>query len=184
MAHFFTRSKVPDFAFYYTVNDILPDDILITKSEEVPLDFHARFSAKSKTYRYTVHNAPYLSPLERLYKVHIRKPLDLEKMKLATHCFLGEHDYRGFMRADSDETKTLREIDRIEIEKKGADIIFTFQAESFLYNQVRIIVGTLVYIGMGKISLEKLPEIIDSGERDKAGPTFPAKGLQLINVEY
>ena len=185
VANFFTRSQIPADAYRFILNDKLPEDVFIRESIQVPMEFHSRYSAKKKTYRYVVHNGAYLSPLERLYKIHIRKKLDMEAMLKGKEILTGRHDFRSFMSAKAEaKVNTVRRINRIDILQKEEDFIFTFEAESFLYNQVRIMAACLIRLGMGKITLEDLQVILEAKNREKAGSTFPAKGLTLMQIDY
>lgn len=167
----------------YQLTPILPDDILVRDSQEVPLDFHARFDAKSKTYRYLIENVLYLSPWLRHYRGQIPWPMDLERMKEAASYLQGEHDFRSFTRG-AETRDTVRSVDRISIEKHDDTWALEFQATSFLYNQVRIMAGTLVDAARGKIEPEDIQRILESKDRLTAGQTMPPGGLYLVEVEY
>ena len=184
-AHADVETTIPAEKLCYALNAILPDDIRIRESTEVSEDFHARRSAKGKHYRYTIFNAPQACAIERDYRAHIRYPLDVEKMREAAGYIKGEHDFKCFQAAGSTPVKTtVRTITALEIKKQGDVITIDVFGTGFLYNMVRIIAGTLIEVGSGKKSPGSLEEIINSKNRDNAGPTAPAKGLTLVKVFY
>lgn len=183
VANFLTISRILGHALVYHLNKYLDDDILIISSEEVDLDFHARFSAHKKKYRYVVFNDKLMYPTENNYAGYCREKLDLERMKEAALYLLGKHDFKAFMKYDK-PVNTVRNIESIDIYKDGPRVIFEFSGESFLYNQVRIMVGTLTNIGRGLWSVERMKDILDSRDRLKAGMTYPAGGLYLLDISY
>lgn len=166
------------------MNGVLPGDIVVTGAEEVAGDFHARFSARSKTYRYSIWNDRLPSPFHRLYSYFLPVPLDLEAMSRASAYLLGRHDFKCFQAAGSAVTDTVRVLWRADIRREGPLVQFIFQGNGFLYNMVRIMVGTLVQVGTGKISPERVKLILESRDRIEAGPTMPPRGLCLEQVEY
>lgn len=185
VSNFFTKSPIPMENLAYAVNDQLPDDIRVRECVEVAEDFHARYDARKKTYLYRIMNARYISPLRRLYGVQIYRPLDERKMANAAKLFLGRHDFTSFMSAKAKKgTNPVRTIDEIRVERVDDEIRLYFTAESFLYNQVRIMAGALVGIGAGEMDEETLEKILDARDRAAAGHTFPAKGLTLLEITY
>ncbi len=161
-----------------------PNPISIIKVEKVDSNFNSRFSAKSRHYEYRIINRR--SPLT-FYKNQawgIFKKLDIENMKKATNYFIGKHDFDAFRSIDCQSSTSLKTIDKCELQNEDEKIFINISAKSFLHSQVRIIVGTLVEVGKGKIIPEEIKNIIISKDRSRAGPTAPAHGLYLIKVEY
>ena len=183
-ANFMTDSTIPPERFALALNTKLPRDIRIMKSRAVADDFHSRYNAAGKIYVYQIYNAPIESPLYWDYTWHVRENLDLDLMKQAAGNFLGWHDFKGFMSTGSCVKTTERRIDEINIEKDGPLITLNFRGNGFLYNMVRIITGTLVEVGEKRIDVKSVPDIIKSGDRERAGITAPAQGLFLKKVIY
>ena len=184
VANFKTSSNIPPDKFKYALNAILPEDISIKDSTEVYLDFHSRYSAVAKEYSYLIYNNSIRSPLLRNYSYHIPYTLDLKRMKYGTKFFLGTHDFYGFMSSGSSVKNTIRTIHDINLDKNGDIIEFKVKGNGFLYNMVRIMVGTLLDVGSKKIDPDKLPDIINSKDRILSGATAPAQGLYLEKVFY
>lgn len=188
VANFKTESKVPPERFREAINTKLPDDIAIVKSEEVALDFHARYNSKGKTYCYTIVNRFEKVSIEKDYVYHVKDKLDIELMKKSCNYFIGKHDFKAFRSTGSSVKTTTRTISDLHIEtitnSFGTKIVFYITADGFLYNMVRIIVGTLVDVGRGKINESTIPQIIENGDRSKAGYCAPASGLTLLEVYY
>ncbi|MGE5631136.1 MAG: tRNA pseudouridine(38-40) synthase TruA [Caulobacteraceae bacterium] len=186
VANFNTNSTIPGDRFSYALNSILPRDIAIRGSCEVPDDFHARYSAKGKKYNYLLLNSKYPSALLRNYAYHINycERLDIDRLKRASDYFVGTHDFFGFMSTGSSVSDTVRTIDEISILEENELIRLVFRGNGFLYNMVRIITGTLLDAGIGKIPVDDLPEIIASKDRSRAGITAPPCGLCLEEVYY
>lgn len=184
VACFTTESDIVPDCFHYHLKVHLPEDISVFKSEEVPLDFHPRFDAVSKTYRYELVNAPWIHPIYRQYKGYAQRPLNLDHIVEAAGAFVGTHDFTGFMGAKSQVHTTVRTITSIDVEKVEDTILFTFRGNGFLRNMIRIIVGTLVLVGMGRIAPDRVPELIQAKNRKLAGPTFSPSGLYLMAVHY
>ena len=184
VANFITSSNIPAEKFAYALNSMLPRDIVIKKSEEVDINFHSRFSTMSKKYKYLILNSPQRSALMRNSAVHISRDLDFEAMKTAATCFLGMHDFSAFKSTGSVVKSNERTILDVSLEKKGDMIEFEIIGDGFLYNMVRIIVGTLIEVGIGKIEVEEVTAIIESKDRKRAGKTAPAQGLYLVEVNY
>lgn len=184
VANFKTNSKIPGNRFVKALNSMLPSDIAVRESIEVDDDFHARFNAIGKEYKYLIYNNKVRSPLKRNYSYFVDYDLDIEKMREALDLFLGTHDFRGFMSSGSSIKTTVRTISNIEFIKKEDIIELSIMGNGFLYNMVRIIVGTLVDIGIGKIDITDISDIIESCDRNKAGHTAPPEGLYLSKVFY
>lgn len=184
VVNFFTNSTIPGEKFREAINVRLPVDISVIKSEEVDVDFHARYSSKGKTYSYTiVHRYERLS-LGHQYLYHWRYDLDVEEMKEACKYFIGKHDFRAFMSPGSSIKTTVRTISELYIEQKGDRIKIFITADGFLYNMVRIIVGTLIKVGNKKLKPEDIEGIIVEGNRKRAGMCVPPNGLILEKVFY
>lgn len=184
VAHFDTSVRMDAVKFANALNSGLPKDIRIWKSEEVSPGFHARFSAKRKHYRYTIDNAEHASALFRNYRLHLHSPLNVEAMRVAAKAVEGTHDFCAFRATASTIKNTVRTIYRSEITQEGSIIHYDVEGNGFLYNMVRIIVGTLIEIGMGKYPIEHMAEVIASQKRNSAGATAPPHGLTLVRVEY
>ena len=184
VAHFDTQASVPPEKFKQALNTILPDDIKISESGMAKENFHARYSAKKKTYIYRLYESDHTHPLKDRYAVRVAGPLNVKKMNDGAKLLVGEKDFRCFLASDSAVKDTVRKIYFAEVSENGEDIEFKIIGNGFLYNMVRIIVGTLVKIGEGKIPPEEMTEIIESGKRDLAGMTMPPRGLVLYEVEY
>lgn len=185
VATFHTESNIPAEKFSYALNNLLPEDIVIQKSEEVPPDFHPRYSSKGKKYRYLICNSAHQSALMRNRACHVRPELNFEEMQKASRYFVGEHDFAAFQATGGQVRSTVREIYSMSIEKKEDKIIeIEVTGNGFLYNMVRIIAGTLIYVGMGKLTAEDILGILKELDRRKAGKTAPAQGLYLMEIYY
>ncbi len=183
VANFKTNSSIPIARISDALNAKLPKDVSIIDCQEVSDDFHSRYSATGKIYRYLIYNKPYRSPLYKDISYHVRYELDIEKMRLEAKSLLGTHEFKGFMSSGSSVKDTVRTIHNISIEYSGDLIVLEVEGNGLLYNMVRIIVGTLVDIGRGRID-KPLEEIIASQDRGEAGHTAPAHGLFLKKVHY
>lgn len=177
-------TSIPAEKIPLALNPLLPDDIVVTHAEEVGADFNPRFKALKKTYEYSIYNAPFRNPLYRNYSEYVRYELDLDSMRTACEAFVGEHDFRAFCASGNSSKTTVRTIYSLDIEKDGDFIEIRVTGNGFLYNMVRIIAGTLIYVGEGRIAPDDLPEIIASGDRRKAGKTAGPSGLVLVKIMY
>ncbi len=184
VANFKTRSPIPGEKYKIAVNAFLPDDISILDSEEVGMRFHSRFDAKGKVYKYKVYNGKRPRALYRNFYYHYPYDIDLEKIIEASKYFLGTHDFKSFMARDCSATNTRRTIDTINVKKIDECIEFEIRGNSFLRYMIRIMVGTLLEIGAGKIEIEDLTGIIEGKKRKYAGITAAAHGLYLEKVFY
>ncbi|MCK9575450.1 MAG: tRNA pseudouridine(38-40) synthase TruA [Clostridia bacterium] len=186
MANFTCECNIPSEKIAYAVNSKLPDDIKVIKSEEVNLGFHARFNAKRKTYLYKLYFSPQPLPLKERNYVRIQYDLDLNQIKRSARYFIGTHDFATFTTAvDMREKETTRTIYSVKIVKKPDNEVFIYvTGNGFLHNMVRIIVGTLLEVGRGKIRSRQIKQIIELKNRKSAGATAPAKGLHLLKVYY
>ena len=183
VANFKTNSQIPVDRIPNALNAKLPKDISIVKAEEVDEDFHSRYSAKKKTYRYQIYNSQYRSPIYADISYPVKYDLDIDKMKKEAKSLIGTYDFKGFMSSGSSVIDTVRTIYNIEVSKSEDLIIIEIEGNGFLYNMVRIIAGTLVDIGRGRIT-ENMSTIIESKSRSMAGHTAPAHGLFLKKVDY
>ena len=183
-ANFITHSKIPGDRFSYALNRLLPDDIVIRKSEEVSMDFHSRYMAKGKRYRYLIYNSKFPSAILRNRAYHMSYDLDTQKMEKASLYLLGTHDFSAFKASGSSVKTSVRTITSVSLKKNEDIITFEIAGDGFLYNMVRIIVGTLVDVGMERIDPGSIPYILESLDRKKAGRTAPAMGLYLVEVYY
>lgn len=209
VAVFDTESRIPGEKFSYALNQRLPEDIIIQKSEEAAVDFHPRYQECRKTYEYTILNRRFPLPEYRNTAHFDYGNLDVKAMQEACRAFIGEHDFAGFCSAGAQVKTTVRTIYSLEVEcielgkakldceniedlSVGLDrqkeinrlIKIRVNGNGFLYNMVRIIAGTLLEVGKGNIAPEQMDEIIKSADRAKAGPTAPAKGLKLVEIRY
>ena len=183
-AHFDTDSRIPGEKFSYAVNTMLPPDIRIRHSQEVPEGFHARFSARGKRYRYLFYDAPHAGALNRLTHAHSIYPLDDRRMRREALTLLGTHDFAAFAASGSVVRDTVRTLWRADVTRNGNDVMLIVEGNGFLYNMVRIIAGTLRDIGSGKLESGALARAIDTGNRLDLGVTAPAHGLTLMEVFY
>lgn len=172
-------SKLP-----IALNSKLPNDIRILWAKEVDSDFHARFSAHKKTYVYRIKIGEVESPFDSLYTTYINGSLDFVKMQEATKYFVGEHNFKAFCSSHTTTPDFVRTIYYFNIVKKDNLLEFEICGNGFLYNMVRIIVGTIIEVGKNKLKITDISKIFDSCNRELAGKTMPAKGLILKNVEY
>lgn len=184
VANFHTKCGIPVGKIPAALNSILPDDIVIKNAEEVSRSFHSRYSCRGKTYRYVILNSPMPSAFMRNKVAHFPHALDIEAMREACGYLCGTKDFSAFCAAGSSVKDFTRTITAADIKKKGDIIEFTVTGNGFLRNMVRIIVGTLIEVGRGKMSPEEFGAVIDSRNRKNAGMTMPAHGLYLEEVFY
>lgn len=184
VANFKTNTKEGVDKIQKYLNMYLPEDIVVMSAEEVEERFHSRYNVKSKTYVYKIDNNEYPSPFNRKYRTHIPKKLDIKKMKDASKFLLGEHDFSSFVSSKSKKKSNVRTIYSIEINSKDGNIDIYVKGNGFLHNMVRIIVGTLVDVGLGKIDPEQMKNLLLAKKRTLASDTAPAKGLALLDVKY
>lgn len=184
VCNFFTNSTIPPEKIGIVINHELPEDIVILASEEVDSRFHSRYCSKGKMYSYTILNRNKRAAIERNYVYQYGRSVDVEAMKKAAVYFLGKHDFSAFKSTGSSVKDNVRTIKEVRVKKNGDYIKIYVSGDGFLYNMVRIIVGTLLLVGEKKISSQYVKEIIESKDRDKAGKVVPAKGLCLEKVFY
>ncbi len=183
-AHFDTASSIPPEKFPFVLNRYLPPDIRVTAAMQVADDFHARFRAAGKTYTYRIHNAPHASALFRNCTAHVPVRLDEERMRACSAALLGTHDFAAFAASGGQAKTTVRTIDAFSVERINDEIVIRVHGNGFLYNMVRIIAGTLIDVGHGKLDTGCIARAIQTGDRLDLGVTAPACGLELTKVEY
>jgi tRNA pseudouridine38-40 synthase len=183
-ANFRTSSRIPPERFSFALNSVLPDDISIIRSEVVNEDFHSRFSSTGKKYRYLICNTEHKPAIMRNRACHVSGPLNVSLMKEAAQHFVGTFDFSAFMATGSCVENTVRTIRKVSLEKQGELIVFEIEGSGFQYNMVRIIVGTLIEVGRGKIPPGAISNIISGKNRNNAGKTAVASGLYLVEVYY
>lgn len=187
VAHFHSKAPIDIYRFQNSLNALLPKDIRIIKMHEVPSRFHARHSVLGKTYHYHIQLAEIEIPFNRFYKLHLRKKLDIEKMKEAARQLVGTHDFTSFANqahVGNAAKNPVRTIKRIDIVEEPGGIRIEFEAKGFLYKMVRNITGTLIAIGNGLMNIDQLPIILKAKDRRSAAKTAPAHGLFLVQVDY
>jgi len=184
VAVFDTETTIPAEKIGVALNQILPDDIVITGSEEVAPEFHPRYCDCSKTYEYHIINTRIPIPTKRLTNYFVSYPLNLDDMRKAAIYLVGEHDFVSFCNVRTDVENTVRTITSLDILQNGEEITIRITGTGFLYNMVRIIVGTLLRVGRGFYGPEKVKEILDAKDRKAAGVTAPAHGLMLVEIHY
>ncbi|UZW66830.1 tRNA pseudouridine(38-40) synthase TruA [Priestia flexa] len=182
--HFDTDLNIPLNKWKKALNSMLPDDIVIKYVSEVDSEFHARFNVKSKEYRYYIDRQENRNPFTRYYAYHYPYKLDYMKMKEASHYLIGTHDFTSFCSAKTEVEDKVRTIYNIDLVEEGNQLVLTFKGNGFLYNMVRILVGTLLDVGQGKIDPVDIKAVLESKSRTLAGKTAPAEGLYLWQVFY
>ncbi len=183
-ATFTVDTTVPMKRVPLVLNRILPADIVVTSAEKVPDAFHAQYCAKSKTYQYQIMNADYPTPQMRNYADFVHIPLNLEAMNEGAQYFVGHHDFVAFCASRNAKKTTTRIIHYAKVTRNEQIVTFEVCGNGFLYNMVRIMVGTLIQVGIGKIKPEDVSRIILSKNRQNAGKTVPSCGLTMCSVEY
>lgn len=184
VAVFDTGSSIPPERIAYAVNQRLPEDIVVVRSEEVPLDWHPRYQACTKTYEYHVLNAEVPDPTRRLTTYFVSYKLDIEKMRQAAGYLVGTHDFASFCNIRTNVDDTVRTIYELQVQEEQGELIIRVRGNGFLYNMVRIIVGTLLRVGRGFYTLEQVKDILEARNRQAAGVTAPPQGLMLIGIQY
>lgn len=179
------QHPIPCERFRSALNAHLPEEVAVTNVVEVPLDFHARYSALGKRYIYKVHNSQVRDPFLRGRALHYRRPINAELLNEASKAFIGAHDFTSFCTLDKREAGDfVRNVSDFSVWREGDMVYFSVSADGFLYNMVRIMVGTLLYINEGGTSPDSIPHILAALSRSQAGPTAPACGLYLDEVFY
>lgn len=183
-AGFVTDSPIPAEKFSVVMNNYLPPDIRIISSSLEDEDFHPRFSTKSKEYVYTINTNPQTDVFSRNYEWQLKSDLNIELMNKAAQNIIGEHDFCSFMTSGPELESTVRNVMSLRVEEECGKIKIYIRADGFLYNMVRIITGTLVWVGEGRIKPEDVTGIIEKKDRSFAGPTAPPQGLALNEIFY
>ncbi|HLG21180.1 MAG TPA: tRNA pseudouridine(38-40) synthase TruA [Candidatus Manganitrophaceae bacterium] len=184
VASFTSEKRFEPDVWARALNALLPADIAVRSAEAAPSDFHARFSAKKKTYSYLIYNNRRRSPLRRMVAWHVYQPLDVRKMRAAAGRLIGEHDFTSFCAASSEAKDRRLHLQKIEVTQEGDQIRMTFEAPRFLQYMIRNIVGFLVEIGRGKRAASDASLVLERKDRRTAGPTAPPQGLFLVKIEY
>jgi tRNA pseudouridine38-40 synthase len=184
VVHFDVGVARPDSAWVRGVNSVLPDSVAVQWSREMPPEFHARYAARARTYRYVLLNRAMRPALAARHAGWFHLPLDVAAMRTGARHLVGEHDFSAFRSAECQAPSPVRTLFALEIEARGARIDFVLRANAFLHHMVRNIVGTLVYVGAGRQPPGWVGEVLESRQRARAAPTFAAEGLYLARVEY
>ena len=183
-ANFKIENPIPTNKIPLALNSKLKKTIVIKSAEEVDEKFHARYNCKGKKYRYIINNGMCPSAIYHDLEYHFPIKLDVNAIKEASKYFIGEHDFKAFRASGTSSKSSVRIIYNIDIVQDGDRIFIDYTGNGFMYNMVRILTGTLVDVGIGKIKPDQIPEIIESKDRSKAGKTLPAGGLYLMEVYY
>ncbi len=184
VAVFDTESRMPAEKMSYALNQRLPEDIRVRKSEEVEADWHPRRCESRKTYEYRIYRGEFPMPVKRLYSYFTYHDLDVESMRRGAAFLEGEHDFRSFCQTGSQAESTVRTVYSVEVEEQGDELVIRVCGNGFLYNMVRIIAGTLLEVGRGRRRPEELAAVLQAADRSAAGPTAPAHGLTLVKYEF
>ena len=179
-----SRGTIPSDKIAYAIRRFLPPDISLVSSEEVPLDFHARYSAKSKDYLYVCYRSPHVIPFLRRNALEVHPDINIERMREASACFIGKHDFSAFRNESDAPADPVKTIYYFDVEERDKFVLFRVKGSGFLYRMVRNLVGTLLEVGRGRWETEDVREILLSGDRAAAGPTLPPHALYLLRVEY
>ncbi len=184
VCHFDCQTRIPPERIAYALNFALPRDVRVKRSEQAADDFHARFDAVGKWYRYAIYNHPQAGALNRLYVAHVPFHLEVDAMQRALAHLPGTHDFAAFAASGSTVKNTVRTIDGAFLQKQDETLTLDVIGNGFLYNMVRIIAGTLLDVGKGKLPEDVFAQMIQSGDRVRGGTTAPAHGLTLMQVFY
>jgi tRNA pseudouridine38-40 synthase len=184
VAIFDTQSRMPADKIAFALNQRLPEDIVVQGSAQVPCDWHPRYQVSRKTYEYRILNRTFRMPARRFDTYFYHHKLDIEQMQKAAAYLEGEHDFKSFCAVNAQVKSTVRTIYSCRVTKENDVIAIRVTGNGFLYNMVRIIAGTLIEVGAGKIPPEQMKQILAAKNRDAAGPTAPAHGLTMLGIEY
>lgn len=184
VAVFDTDTRIPAERIAYAVNALLPEDVVVVRSEEVPAGWHPRKCVSVKTYEYRILNKEFPDPVRRRDTYFVSFSLDIERMRRAAEYLKGEHDFKSFCSAQTAVETTVRTIYDLDIKKEGEIITIRVRGNGFLYNMVRIIAGTLAGVGRGYFEPEDMERVLEAKDRTKAGVTAPPQGLILVGIEY
>jgi tRNA pseudouridine38-40 synthase len=184
VAHFDAESRLSEEELLKALNYWLPDDVSVLDCCEAASDFHARYSASSKLYRYRMVRCPVRRPLRDRFALRVWEPLDLEQMRACAALVTGEHDFASFATEHRETEHPLRRVLRSEFSEAGDELLYHIEADGFLYNMVRALVGTFLLAGRGTLTPLAFAAILNARDRRAAGPTAPARGLTLVRVNY
>ena len=184
VAVFDTDTRIPAERIVYAVNALLPEDVVVVRSEEVPAGWHPRKCVSVKTYEYRILNREFPDPVRRRDTYFVSFPLDLDRMRQAAGYLKGTHDFKSFCSAQTSVEDTVRTIYSLDVEKAGDLFTVRVRGNGFLYNMVRIIAGTLAGVGRGYFEPEEVERMLEEKDRTKAGVTAPPQGLTLVGIEY
>lgn len=184
VAAFDTRSSIPPERWQFALNSVLPGDIRVLDSIDMPAGFHPRFDAVSKLYRYQIYRQKAGAAFHRHHAYCCFEPLDIKNMQKAAQCLEGQHDFRSFCASGSPVKQFVRAVSSCRLLEEGPFLYLEIVADGFLYNMVRIIMGTLLEIGRGRLSPQDIESILAARDRSQAGPTAPPQGLYLVKVNY
>lgn len=184
VVHFHTASDHPAEVFVRALNAFLPRDVRVLSARDMPQTFHATVDAKRKLYSYVIDNGSIADPFQRRHVWHVYEPLDALAMHRAAQCLKGRHDFHSFETHWPNRMSSVRTITRIEVHRLNRHLRIDVEADGFLYNMVRSIVGTLTYVGKGKWPESRVRRILEAEDRARAGPTAPPQGLFLVRVAY
>ncbi len=177
-------TTVPTEKFPLALHSFLPEDISVVKAEDVSEEFHPRYDCVKKTYRYKIYNGKYRNPICRKYSEYCHVFLDEKKMNEVSKAFIGTHDFKAFAASGNSSKTTVRTIFDIDVKREGEFVVITVTGDGFLYNMIRIMAGTLMLAGTGKLDFDGLLKIIESRDRTKAGKTAGPNGLTLMEINY
>ena len=184
VAHFYTASKHPPSTFVKALNAMLAPDVRVRGAWEMPQAFHATLDARSKRYRYVIDNGPVADPFRLRFSHHLHRRLDADAMHRAAQALKGRHDFHSFETHWPNRTSSVRTIFDVAATRDGDSVAIEIEADGFLYNMVRSIAGTLIYVGSGKWPESRVAEVLSAEDRGEAGPTAPPQGLFLLRVHY
>lgn len=184
VAVFDTETTIPPEKISYALNRMLPEDIVIQESFQVEDDFHPRKCDSIKTYEYRILNRNFNLPVKGRNSYHFHRKLDIDKMREAAAYFVGRHDFKNFCSSHTQAKSTIRIIYSFDIEEENDEIVLTVSGNGFLYNMVRMLTGTLLDVGTGKMSPDRIPELLAARDRVHSPNTAPARGLTLLEIEY
>ena len=177
-------TSIPAEKIPFALNTYLPESIAVTAAEAVPEGFHPRYDVKDKLYRFRIYNAPHRNPLLRKYAEWVCRPLDAGAMHRAAQALVGRHDFAAFRAMGSAAKTTVRTIFEISVERREDEVQIFVRGDGFLYNMVRIIAGTLIAVGQGKMPEDEVARILASKDRTRAGKTAGPEGLTLMEIRY
>ena len=177
-------TTVPTEKFPLALHSFLPEDISVVKAEDVSEEFHPRYDCVKKIYRYKIYNGKYRNPICRKYSEYCHVFLDEKKMNEVSKAFIGTHDFKAFAASGNSSKTTVRTIFDIYVKREGEFVVITVTGDGFLYNMIRIMAGTLMLAGTGKLDFDGLLKIIESRDRTKAGKTAGPNGLTLMEINY